>query len=821
MSGILLPQFFRNTLPTRIIPPVDPFTGTFAEEVEQNRLIGMLWSKWHFDQQNNVGGPADGSEVGLLYNYDGADPALVAAMTGFTNHNISGSRAVGEGNTKIYNNAGGIHRIQVDNDVFHEAGGGFGSLKFVRKDPGGQGSGGYFLMNMNGRIGVNEWIGVDHENHGAFWLRLVRQTENMEANWGFPTVGAHKIILIFFDPPGGANSGEGELASICVESKEMLFQMYGNQGHDPFERTIASQFLLQDAAICPYVSVPAGSFDLNNNRFGSPCVRLNDGPWHEILIEGRFRPAHYDFYLDGNVLQTWSPIPGVTDGPALFESWMVDKDIFLTRNGGNTHKGFARIASITDSKHAVLADMDASLSGATGPHWSGLSGYISYYPNSYIQAWINGVRVMRWPFFRGWWRRPSITANWGRGWGQFQLQDHATNRHLVVGSDNPDATIRYDDVIVNKAPLKRANVTNPIKTIGASMAVGTVVNIVGMENFNPGPDGPDLLTGDAIAGQNVFGQKGTGQPKTYFEFTKGGFFDGIGERILKLGATDGAPASSQNRFLSLTLSAHSWSYLGLPKLPPALDATFFLGHDYRHSAFDAANLIWYRRFYNSGWVVRMNLVTGEQTYLPELPGFTTSVTAIFWHPNRGTAGRLVMYSGQDNILIEWDPISNAWTTIQSGGFTTMGTYHNWALHCPKNNMGYFGGGNHGVAPFNTDSKKVFALPPTGGPIALTNCPVDVGEHPDWALPTLCPASGDLIAIHATGGKHKFNIGNGAGSAWSEFTIPSPNIFEKGSGTIVNTVAAPIHSPAYGNVIMFMKYYRGDDRSWVELYKHAA
>lgn len=775
--------------------------------------IGALEGAYGFDSTADLGDYPGDPAIQFKYAWDAGVPALNSAMVGagFSNHAITNARSSTQGNATAYLWDGTTYKPECDGVIYRSAGGGSGSLRVYFPGLSDAKVGGYFTLPNRGILkdtyGEGDYIGPNHWNHGVCYWRFWYRTENMNQDYnGAAEGGARKVLFIYGNAPGGRNSGALELIINCIMSKEHIMGAYNGTtlGSQPFERTIAGQLYMQDASLCPYAGGP--SYDVNGGLYDSPpCGRLTDGVWHEIVVEARTRAVAYNCTLNGlTLVDAW--------GTGVFLAENVGHDCYLARNDGSGHAGYGTIASRTNANQLVLeSDVDTILEDADGgDYWTGLEVTISNYSNTYVQAWLNGVRMFRWPFMSAMWKRPGDESVHGNGWGQWQFQPHSTNKNASVAHST--GVVYLDDFIISNQPQRRESVPNRFEALGESLSAQQWAEITDAENFYPGPQGPDGLVHGETSGANVLAQKGQ-LTKSHLEFCFKAVWDTLGKRMICQSGADTPPASTQTRFISYNSIAHSFHYL--PLCPDFLNNAF-IGHGYgRNAAYDGR---YWLAMYQGGYIVEMDLATYEYTTLPLDAGIGGSsiATAIEYFPERNS---LVRFSGQDNLLRELVDGSGTWTTLQNGGMTTVGPYANFCLYDHVNHVMLFGGGNN--SSNFTDAKKCWKVNAAGTVTRLADCPVmlTVTNVNGGSIPVIDPISGKLLAFDGTS-IYVLDINNGPTGTWTEVAMNSGHLWQEvgwnSSGLpVYDMVACPI--PEYG-IIAFWSFFRWDHRSWFYVLK---
>jgi hypothetical protein len=181
------------------------------------------------------------------------------------------------------------------------------------------------------------------------------------------------------------------------------------------ERTVdGSEIWLQTEDHCVY----AGSDVLPGFP---PCKGLENDVWTEITRHFRLVPVASNFTVSTNHLQRSST----------FDSGMVGRYIYIVGDGYYHITGYNNAGDVT-----------LNTSPASG---SSKTVFISNYPNSVLQEWVDGYMIMNNS------DQPMAWDMDNAGWGEFRLQPHMTGKDGTIA--HTPGTVWYDDFIVSANPI--------------------------------------------------------------------------------------------------------------------------------------------------------------------------------------------------------------------------------------------------------------------------------------------------------------------------------------------------------------------------------
>jgi hypothetical protein len=301
------------------------------------------------------------------------------------------------------------------------SGGGALRIEVPSKSDGA--SGGYFDTTFQGidkppiRIGPAEGAEI--------WHQFRYRTKNMAVNTfngAFPN-SLVKIIIFGNAPPGTDYLGSDiAMASVFGYSagfngnRNGLYQSYTRDAAgnvSTTERNVGGAIHLQTGVRCSYNG--AGPY-----RY-PPCVRLVDDQWQEITRRFKLQPVASNFSVSGKVLKR----------SRTFGRDMTGRYVYIAGDD------YYRIESVIDSNSVTLNGAPADGVNKTV--------FISGYPNSVMQEWIDGVLVINAA------DQPMAWDLKDAGWGEFRLQPHMTNKNPEIA--HTPGTVWYDDFIVSTQPI--------------------------------------------------------------------------------------------------------------------------------------------------------------------------------------------------------------------------------------------------------------------------------------------------------------------------------------------------------------------------------
>ena len=406
-------------------------TLTFTEKCAQQGVLGC----YGFDSASNVRDlPGVSAPYPLKYGgWGGTQPCASAGLG--REYVITKGRDSGippgsaEFNAYAKGQNGVCYFPTVDTSV---SASGAGSLRIEIPSKSDGATGGYFDTTFKGLDMPPVRVGP--HNGGTLWHQYKYRTHNVASN-SFNGAFRDSFIktIIFGNAPPGLDwlGSDVSLASTFNfaagfnGNRNGLFQSYTYDTAGQLEltqRTDGSAIYLQTGSRCAYNG--AGPYKY------PPCVGLVDDKWHEITRYFKLQPVASDFSVSGTTLSR----------ARTFRSDMVGRYIYISGDG------YYRIDSFTAANSVTL---NASPSAG-----SNKTVYISDYPNSVIQEWVDGVLIMNNSDQRMAWDLVNT------GWGQFRFQAHMTNKDASIA--HTPGTVWYDDFIVSSEPI--ATVRGPAAT---------------------------------------------------------------------------------------------------------------------------------------------------------------------------------------------------------------------------------------------------------------------------------------------------------------------------------------------------------------------
>jgi len=397
-------------------------TLTFTEKCAQTGVLGC----YGFDSASNVRNlPGVSAPYPLKYGgWGGTQPCASAGLgreyviTRGRNSGIPPGSAEYNAFAKAQN--GVCYFPTIDTSI---SASGTGSLRIEVPSNSDAATGGYFDTTFQGLDMPHVRVGP--HNGGTLWHQYKYRTHNVASNsfnGAFPDSFIKTII--FGNAPPGLDwlGGDVSLASTFNiaagfnGNRNGLFQSYtyNAAGHlELTQRTVGSTIYLQTGSQCAYNGAGPYSYP--------PCVGLVDDKWHEITRHFKLQPVASDFSVSGTTLSR----------ARTFSAGMVGRYIYI---GGD---GYYRINAFIAANSVTL---DAAPSAG-----SNKTVYISDYPNSLIQEWVDGTLIINNSDQRMAWDLVNS------GWGQFRLQPHMTNKDAAIA--HSPGTVWYDDIIISSQPI--------------------------------------------------------------------------------------------------------------------------------------------------------------------------------------------------------------------------------------------------------------------------------------------------------------------------------------------------------------------------------
>lgn len=369
--------------------------------------------------------------------------------------NIDNTWAPGQANARSFIQGGLHYQPTVDNAFYYGPGGGTGSIRIEIPSGCDQNAGGYvhltLLGNDQGHIAVSP-----STIKKVICFQFKRFSLNTVQNFGGSFPNSYLKDFIFAGAPNANYQfGSDPATAFVIEqgagwtvgTRNGLPVGYtrddatsgpnaGQYHADNTERMIGPTLYLQDGCGCPYSDPSVG------NLYPSPpCRKVQDGIWQEFTGELEFQPVASDFFTSGTGATLNRSTP-------TFDSLMVGRYVYISGAGG----GYFRITQF-NSVNSVTIESGASVG-------TGKTVYISGYPNTKINFWLDG------PDANG---NPTISHNdqkvvWDYdgdsllvGFGAIRFQPHMTLK--TAGMPHTAGTVWYDDYIIATARIPMVSTT--------------------------------------------------------------------------------------------------------------------------------------------------------------------------------------------------------------------------------------------------------------------------------------------------------------------------------------------------------------------------
>lgn len=392
---------------------------------------------WGFDSTANIRNFSAAAAFPLRYFWNPSETACNSAGLG-TNHPFTNARGPGEGNAQAQqygpsNQYCGFPTI--DNSVFSSGG---GSLRMYKASQSGSTSHGYLDLTFQGHDLPHIKIGP--AEGGEIWHQFMYRT----SNWAQNDFGGYTSLIktiIFGGQPGNNYQFGTDYDYLTVmgsvKGRNNIFASYnyspGSGIVDTHERFIGGNLYVQPGSGCQY-----------GNYVSPPCIMNIDDVWNEITRHFKLNAVASTFTVSGTTLS----------GPAIFTNSgdvnSVGRRIYISGDG------YYIITAFTNSSTVTLNTAPAAGSGKTV--------YISGYPNSIVQEWVNGQIVYDLSDAIIAWDLPDS------GWGQFRLIPHATGKDPAIA--HAQGAVWYDNFIVSRQPIAMGgSVTYPPPSAPSNLIV--------------------------------------------------------------------------------------------------------------------------------------------------------------------------------------------------------------------------------------------------------------------------------------------------------------------------------------------------------------
>jgi hypothetical protein len=381
--------------------------------------LGVV-SCYGFDSASNVRTHPSGDPFPLRYGGWGATGPCGSAGLGkeytYTINRDSGNaKGSEEANAVAKVQNGTCYYPTIDTTIFAS---GEGALRIEVPSNSDGANGGYFDTTFQGLDRPPIRVGPD--NGSEIWHQFQYRTHNVANNTfngAFNDIA--KVIIFGNQPPGLDYLGSDiTLASVFGFAKQHqgLWESYTRSPDGNFavtSRNAGGVIYLQTGSMCAYNG--AGPYG------GSDCVKAVDDRWQEITRRMKLRPVADNFSVSGTTLSR----------RGTFSTGMVGRFVYIV--GDNYYP----IIGYTNSGAVKL--------GGNPPTGTDKSVYISGYPNSILEEWVDGILVTK---------MSDAVFTWNLatpGWGQFRLQPHMTNKNPEV--THTPGTVWYDDFVVSTQPI--------------------------------------------------------------------------------------------------------------------------------------------------------------------------------------------------------------------------------------------------------------------------------------------------------------------------------------------------------------------------------
>ncbi len=415
---------------------------TFAEKLAQPGVV----CGWGFDSTSKINTFGVTPDQAMSYWWDPGDAVCTAANPGgIGNGSRNYASSAGERICSAYSNEAAIpvcYFPVVDNSFYHTAGGGTGSVKFTVPTNSADGTGGYLWVPYLG-MGTEFYIGPNHANGGIMyqqWYEYVDPNFISMLELGSTVLnnGAVKQTWIFGNPPGGNDSSTFEITP-AIRVDGGTFECSGNQGLQPY---VPDVFDCGSGLDQPGLGLQQGSPSCcyqSGNVYGDypepRCKVIHSGQWYEHTYRCEFRIVDTNFTVSGDHLIRAS---------ATFDAGQIadQRAVFIV---GDT--AMRRMVTLVSPNEVILESTpDAGVQG------SGKSAYISFWPNTLVQSWVDGVLNINYGTASVFWGPNVLSVNgYGLGYGGLKFMVHMTNKDPSVA--HPNAYRWQDDVIVSTEPI--------------------------------------------------------------------------------------------------------------------------------------------------------------------------------------------------------------------------------------------------------------------------------------------------------------------------------------------------------------------------------